>query len=177
MGKTYLQGEILTAVDLNASLAESVNTSGTYVFTGSHTWGGTETFNGVVTLGVNAPLTSSSTISDKIGDVRKVPPKTITTAPYTLIESDSGKVIVINVSTAGQQITIPANIFIGGDTINIFNQQNTPSKTITQGTGLTLVWAGQATTSTGNRILGASGFCTIIYLSATSAIINGVGLT
>lgn len=176
MGKTYVQGEILTAVDLNASLAESVNTSGTYTFTGSHTWGGTETFNGAVTLGSAAPLTSSSTISDKIGDVRKVPPTTVTSAPYTLIESDSGKVIVVNVSTAGT-ITIPANVFTSGDTINIFNQQNTPSKTISQGSGLTLVWTGQATTSTGNRTLGASGFCTIIYLSATSAIINGVGLT
>jgi hypothetical protein len=34
MGKTYLQGEPLTAADLNASLSEAVNTSGYYVFAG-----------------------------------------------------------------------------------------------------------------------------------------------
>lgn len=34
MGKTYLQGETLTAADLNASLSEAVNTSGYFVFAG-----------------------------------------------------------------------------------------------------------------------------------------------
>ena len=34
MGKTYLQGETLTAADLNASLSEAVNTSGFFVFAG-----------------------------------------------------------------------------------------------------------------------------------------------
>ena len=36
MGKSYLQGEVLTAADLNASLAEAVNTTGTFTFTGAH---------------------------------------------------------------------------------------------------------------------------------------------
>ena len=34
MGKTYLQGDTLTAADLNASLSEAVNTSGYFVFAG-----------------------------------------------------------------------------------------------------------------------------------------------
>jgi hypothetical protein len=36
MGKTYLQGDVLTAADLNASLSEAVNTTGSFTFTGAH---------------------------------------------------------------------------------------------------------------------------------------------
>lgn len=49
MGKTYVQGELLTALDLNNSLSELVNTTGTYVFTGNHTWNGIELYNSNLT--------------------------------------------------------------------------------------------------------------------------------
>jgi len=170
MGKTYLQGEILTAVDLNASFSETVNTTGTFTFTGQHT------FNSAVTLGAAAPLSSSATIttsssiSDSIGNVRKVPLNTQTTA-YTLVATDSGKVISTNAN-----INVPGNIFSVGDTITILNYSTTTTFTIIQGSGVTMYWAGQTTATSGNRTLSLLGLCTIICTATNQFFITGAGL-
>ena len=187
MGKTYVQGEILTAVDLNASFSETVNTTGTFTFTGQHTWSNVETFsntatfNSTVTLGAAAPLTSSNTIttssaittsssiSDRLGDVRRVTRVTPTT-PYTLVASDAGSLLTPITGT----ITVPASIFTNGDTITIYNNSSS-AITIAQGTGVTLRQAG--TTNTGNRTLAAFGLCTVVAISATVHVITGAGLT
>ena len=181
MGKTYVQGEILTAVDLNASFSETVNTTGTFTFTGQHTWSNVETFsntakfNSTVTLGAAAPLTSSNTIttsssiSDRLGDVRRVTRVTPTT-PYTLVASDAGSLLTPTTGT----ITVPASIFNNGDTITIYNNSSS-AITIAQGTGVTLRQAG--TTNTGNRTLAAFGLCTIVTINTTTLVITGAGLT
>ena len=172
MGKTYVQGEILTAVDLNASFSETVNTTGTFTFTGQHT------FNNDITLGAAAPLTSSATIttsssiSDRLGDVRRVTRVTPTT-PYTLVASDAGSLLTPTTGT----ITVPARIFTNGDTITIYNNSSSGSSAITiaQGNGVTLRQAG--TTNTGNRTLAAFGLCTVVAISDTTLVITGAGLT
>jgi len=195
MGKIYLQGTVLTAADLNASLSEAVNTTGTFVFTGSHTWGGTETFNGTethngvvtynstethngavtynaaVTLGASAPITSSNTISDKIGNVRQVPFNN-QSAVYTLAASDSGKTVSTN-----SGVTVPTGVFSVGDNITIWNYSTTAAVTITQGTGVTMYWAGQPSVTTGNRVLSFLGLCTIICTGTNQFAISGAGLT
>ncbi len=205
MGKTYLQGETLTAADLNASLSEAVNTSGYFVFagipdataqygypfyTGEHVHNAKLTANAVFVVNTSPSyflsvsnfansivstntITTSSSISDQIGNVRKVPINSVGSG-YTLVALDSGKVI----SLAGGAITVPANIFQSGDTVTILNSSTTAvNLTITQGAGLTLYWAGQSAATTGNRILTLLGMCSILFTSATTAIITGSGIS
>lgn len=94
------------------------------------------------------------------------------TSAYTLVAGDAGK--TISITTGG--VTVPASVMSAGNIITIFNNSGS-SQTITQGTGLTLQWAGQSSSTTGNRTLGLYGVATILYISATSAIITGAGLT
>lgn len=74
--------------------------------------------------------------------------------------------------TAG--ITIPANVFAAGDTFSIYNN-SAASITLTQGAGLTLRLGGSATV--GNRTLAQRGIATVVFLSATEAVIGAAGLT
>lgn len=74
--------------------------------------------------------------------------------------------------TAG--ITIPASVFAAGDTFSIYNN-SAASITLTQGSGLTLRLGGTATT--GNRTLAQRGIATVVFISATEAVIGGMGLT
>jgi hypothetical protein len=114
---------------------------------------------------------ASGTVSDSIGNVRSVPINSQTSA-YVLAASDNGK--MISITTGG--VTVNNSIMSAGMTVAIYNNSGS-SQTITQGTGVTLQWAGQSASTTGNRTLGLYGMCTIIFLSASSAIISGVGLT
>ena len=54
MGKSYQQGEVLTALDLNASLAEAVNATGSYVFTGVHTHNARLSYNSNYTESISS---------------------------------------------------------------------------------------------------------------------------
>lgn len=74
--------------------------------------------------------------------------------------------------TAG--ITIPANVFAAGDTFSIYNN-SAASITLTQGASLTLRLGGSATV--GNRTLAQRGIATVVFLSATEAVIGAAGLT
>ena len=94
------------------------------------------------------------------------------TAGYTLLTNDAGK--VISITTGG--VTCPSSVLTGGNIVTIYNNSGT-AQTITQGTSLTLQWAGQATSTTGNRTLGLYGIASLIYISPTVAVISGAGLT
>jgi hypothetical protein len=63
-----------------------------------------------------------------------------------------------------------------GDIVTIYNNSGS-SQTITQGTGVTLQWAGQGISTTGSRTLALYSVCTIFFLTASSAVISGGGLT
>jgi hypothetical protein len=88
---------------------------------------------------------------------------------YTLVAGDNGGLVTV---TGG--VTAPAAVFSAGANMSIYNGAAT-SQTITQGSGLTLTFAGTALT--GNRTITANGLATIIYLSASTAIITGAGVT
>lgn len=75
---------------------------------------------------------------------------------------------------ASQTLTVPANVFVGGDMFTVI-AANPSSISIVQGSGLTLRLAG--TTSTGNRSLATNGIATIIFVSATQALISGPGVS
>lgn len=94
------------------------------------------------------------------------------TTGYTLVAGDAGK--TISITTGG--VTIPNSVMSAGNIVNVYNNSGS-SQTITQGTGVTLQWAGQTSSTTGNRTLGLYGMATIIYITASNAVISGSGLT
>ena len=94
------------------------------------------------------------------------------TSGYTLVAGDAGK--TVSITTGG--VTIPNAVMAAGNIVSIYNNSGS-SQTITQGLGVTLQWAGQSSSSTGNRTLGLYGLCTIVFISASNAVITGSGLT
>lgn len=116
----------------------------------------TATFNGSAAITFNA---TGSTINSQ-------------TTGYTLVAGDAGK--TISITTGG--VTVPNAVMSAGNIITIYNNSGS-SQTITQGASLTLQWAGQTASTTGNRTLGLYGIATIIFISSSVAVISGAGLT
>lgn len=87
----------------------------------------------------------------------------------TAVLSDRGCLLPL---TSG--ITIPANVFAANDAFTIFNNSGS-SFSVTQGSGLTMYWAGLGTT--GTRTLASRGLCTVIFISTTVCVISGAGLS
>jgi len=94
------------------------------------------------------------------------------TSGYTLVAGDAGK--TISITTGG--VTVPNSVLSAGNIVSIYNNSGS-SQTITQSSGVTLQWAGQSSSSTGNRTLGLYGLCTIVFISSSNAVITGSGLT
>jgi hypothetical protein len=116
----------------------------------------TATYNGSAAITFNA---TGTTINSQ-------------TTGYTLVATDAGK--TVSITTGG--VTIPNAVMSAGNIVSIYNNSGS-SQTITQGTSLTLQWAGQSSSSTGNRTLGLYGLCTIVFISSSNAVITGSGLT
>ena len=121
-------------------------------------------------IGQNA--TFGGTVSDSKGDLRQIPITWHNAATYTLLASDSGK--VVSCATNATNITVPASTFVGGDTITIMNHTGN-IHTITQGSGVTLYNAADG--STGNRQLATRGLATIFFREHNVAYISGAGLS
>lgn len=138
-----------TASSLTAGAVANALTAGTGLTA-------TATFNGSAAVTFNA---TGSTINSQTG-------------AYVLIASDAGK--SISITTGG--VTVPNAVMSAGNIVTIYNNSGS-SQTITQGASLTLQWAGQATSTTGNRTLGLYGIATIIFISSSVAVISGAGLT
>jgi hypothetical protein len=94
------------------------------------------------------------------------------TSAYVLVAADAGK--TVSITTGG--VTINNSVMSAGNIVSIYNNSGS-SQTITQGSGVTLQWAGQSTSSTGNRTLGLYGLATIVFISSSNAVITGSGLT
>jgi hypothetical protein len=146
----------------------TTTTSSTTTTTGALIVAGGVGVQGNIHVGANI-VASSGSITDSAGHLRRVPQNSQGSG-YTLVVGDLGK--HISISTGG--VTVPANIFSAGDVVTIYNN-SASTQTITQGTSLTLRLAGTATT--GNRSLALRGVSTILFISATEAVINGGGLT
>lgn len=115
-------------------------------------------------------FTSAGGMTDSKGNLRTIPPRTITGSDTAVI-ADVGKYIKCTSSAAP---TVPASVFSDGDVYSYINLTG-GSITITQGTSLTLTQGG--TTNTGNRTLAANGVATILFTSGTAAVISGSGLS
>ena len=116
----------------------------------------TATYNGSAAITFNA---TGTTINSQ-------------TSAYTLVAADAGK--AISITTGG--VTIPNAVMAAGNIVTIYNNSGS-SQTITQGASLTLQWAGQTASSTGNRTLGLYGMASILFISSSVAVISGAGLT
>jgi len=116
----------------------------------------TATYNGSAAITFNA---TGTTINSQ-------------TSAYVLVAADAGK--TISITTGG--VTVNNSVMSAGNIVSIYNNSGS-SQTITQGTGVTLQWAGQSSSSTGNRTLGLYGLATLVYISASNVIITGSGLT
>lgn len=102
-------------------------------------------------------------------------PATVTqnsqTASYTVVSSDNGK--YVDITTGGVTFATTTGFTVGQNVV-IYNNSSS-SQTITQGTSVTLRWAGTATT--GNRTLAQYGVATAICVGSNTYVIAGTGLT
>lgn len=145
-------------------------TSGTLDFYINWSNGQVNMPNGAVTT-TQAAKTSDTTVATTafVDRLRSLLTATTGSGGGTAVIGDRGCLLSV---TAG--VTIPANVFAANDTFSIYN--NTAGNiTITQGGSLTLRQVGTA--NTGNRTLAQRGLVTVVFISATEAVISGGGLT
>jgi hypothetical protein len=86
-----------------------------------------------------------------------------------LVASDNNKIVVFTAGT----ITVPSGVFNTGDAITVANN-STSSRTIAQGSGVTMYLVGSSTT--GNRTLLQRGIATVVCIASNTFIISGGGL-
>jgi hypothetical protein len=112
-----------------------------------------------------AGLITESSSGNELG-YKRLPAASVTTGAF--VAADSGKLV-----TASAGVTAPNATMVAGDVVSIYNPTAGAITITATVTTLTQVGTG----ATGNRTLAAKGFCTIVFLSGTNAIINGVGVT
>jgi len=116
-------------------------------------------------------LTSTGTISDSIGPLRRLGVNAQSGA-YAFVVGDAGK--IIRSAGSGSALTLNQNIFTAGDMISVFNV-GSGNNTVVQGTGVTLYNTADA--ATGTRTIAAKGMCTIVCTASNEFAISGSQLT
>lgn len=159
---------LTTAADWEAGLTDfsTVTGTGAVVLAASPTLSGTP-------LAVTATEKTSTTqiaTTAFVDRLRSLTAPTTVATGGTAVIGDRGALL----SQTSGSVTVPASIFAARDVLTIFNN-SASAQTITQGAGLTMYFAGTATT--GNRTLAQRGLATIVFISATVAVISGGGLT
>jgi hypothetical protein len=129
------------------------------------------TLNSTVTATTQAAKTSDTTVATTafVDQLRSLLTQSTAAGGGTLVIGDRGTLVSV---TAG--VTVPANVFAANDVVTIYNNSGS-NITITQGASLTLRQVGTA--NTGNRTLAQRGLVTVVFISATEAVISGGGLT
>ena len=150
-------------IGTGVGVAASISVDGNAEFSGIVT---ATTFTGNIT-GTTGTFTGA--VTDSKGDIRSIPANSQSGA-YVAVAADAGKAIYI--STGG--VTINDSVFSAGDAVTIINNSGS-NQTITQGSGVTLYNAADATT--GNRTLAGRGMSTIWFISSSAAYISGAGLS
>ena len=130
--------------------------------------------NEAATFGIGATTyLNVTTISDSKGSLRDIPINTqSSSASYTLVDSDAGKVVQAHTTTA--TVVVPDSVFSVGNVVTILNG-GTGNITISQGTGFSLRNSGDGTT--GNRTLAQYGMATIYFSAASIGYISGSNMT
>lgn len=103
-------------------------------------------------------------------------PQNAQSAAYVLTLADRGKHIYSE-NVAGQTITIPPNSDVAFEieSIVVIVNRGTNPITVAQGAGVTLRWAGTA--STGNRTLGVNGLASLLKIGTDVWMLSGAGVS
>ena len=127
-------------------------------------------FDNVIKLATSANgITVTGTVSDSLGNVRKLTNSTQTSA-YTLVAADSGKYVIMQGS--GGNITVPNSVFSAGDMVTLINHNTSPI-TIIKGTNMFYTADG----SNANRTLAGKGMATLLFTDSATCYISGGGLS
>lgn len=159
----------------NLQLFDTTNTTATAV---QHSAGQTEIwqYNGAWVQSLKILANKQVQVLDDGGTMQTIgwrgTPYNSQGSNYTLQLSDRGKAVK---ATASITVTVPQNIFSAGDVVTIVVTSGA-TVTIAQGTGVTLQWAGNGST-TGNRTLTGAGMASILFDSGGVGVISGPGLT
>lgn len=142
-------------IGTNASVTGTLGVTGSAGLSGNVNVGGT--------------LTGASTLSDQDGDVRDIPKSgSIKTDAYTLAIGDVGNHVVF--SSANVNFTVPASVFGVGDIVSIVS---TNGATATISSGITSMFVAEGTAATANATLAANGVASVLFLSASYAVLTG----
>jgi hypothetical protein len=169
----YLRGNgtnvVMSAIQAADVPTLNQNTTGTATNAVNLVAGGTIASN--VTATTQAAKTSDTTVATTafVDRLRSLLAPTTASTGGTASVGDRGALLSV---TGG--VTIPASIFAANDIFSIYNN-SAANITITQGASLTLREVG--TGNTGNRTLAQRGLVTVVFISATEAVISGGGLT
>ena len=131
------------------------------------------TASGTLNIGSNASvtgtLTGASTVSDQDGDLRDIPKSgSIKTDAYTFAIGDVGNHVVF--SSANVNFTVPASTFDEGDIVSVIS---TNGATATISSGITNMFVAEGVSATATAIIGANGVASILFLSASYAVLTG----
>jgi len=139
----------------------NLSASGTFDVGGNASVGGT--------LAVTDTITGSSSVSDNDGNLRDIPKSgDIKSADYTLAIGDVGNHIVFN--SANVNFTVPASTFDEGDIVSIIS---TNGATGTVSSAITNMFVAEGASATATATIGANGVASILFLSASYAILTG----
>ena len=111
--------------------------------------------------------TFNSTISDQLGDVRRLPKNSIQTDSYSLGASNAGQYVVV--ASSGISLTIPSGTFSTGDMITVVS---TDGATASISSNITSFIAGNVS-ATATMTLDANGIANILFTSAGYSIMTG----
>ena len=127
-----------------------------------------------VRISSDGNVTATGTISDSIGDVRRLDIVSSSVDLTLSAASHAGR--LIRMTSTNRTFTIPSGSFSSGDMITIFHV-GTGNMTIAQGSSVTLYNAADG--ATGNRTLAAKGMVTIACTDGASNefVISGSQLT
>jgi hypothetical protein len=164
---------ILTSGTTAASWEAGYTDFSTATGTGSVVLSATPTFTGTPASTTAAEKVATTQIAtcafvDRLRSLTT--PSSAATGSPTAVIGDRGALLA---QTSGG-VTIPNAVFAARDVLTIYNSSGS-DMTITQGASFTLRLVGTATT--GNRTLAQRGLATVVFISASEAVISGGGLT
>ena len=121
------------------------------------------------TIDAAVSVSASGTLSDGDGNLRDIPLSgSIKSDAYTLAIGDAGNHVVFN--SANVNFTVPASTFGTGDIVSVIS---TNGATGTVSSAITNMFVAEGASATATATIGANGVASILFLSASYAVLTG----